>query len=129
VNRKAPPAPRQAVLDIERNLVVWLPADYRKLLIDCDGGHVGDRALARMATIASQPARLLLILAAVAVLQLAGCATSLTMERISPTEHRADFVGEVKSAHLQPSGTVVVCVLGQRAHTPWPFGGGAVEGI
>jgi hypothetical protein len=84
--------------------------------------------LAMLAIKASRPPPCLLrIFAAMALLPLAGCATSLTMERISPTERRADFVREVKSAHREPSGTVVVCVLGQRAHTPWPFGSGANE--
>jgi len=61
------------------------------------------------------------VLTAVFALPLAGCATSLTMERISPSSGQSDFVAEVKSAHRQPSGAVVICVVGRPAQTPFPF--------
>jgi hypothetical protein len=61
------------------------------------------------------------LLAMAFALALGGCATSLTTERISPTDLQRDFVSEVSSAHRQASGAVVVCVVGRVAQTPWPF--------
>jgi hypothetical protein len=60
-------------------------------------------------------------IAAVFVIALGGCATSLTVERISPTDLQSDFVRHVTSAHRQASGAVVMCVVGEVAHTPWPY--------
>jgi hypothetical protein len=57
-------------------------------------------------------------------LAVSGCATSLTVERVSPTDPQSDWVADVISAHRQPSGAVVVCVVGTPAHTPWPFKSG-----
>jgi hypothetical protein len=87
-----------------------------------EGGR-GD-GLRRMTTTGATVARGLRLAAAALILPLAGCATSLTMERISPTEKYSDFVSDVTSAHRLPSGAVVLCVVGRPARTPSPFGGG-----
>lgn len=65
---------------------------------------------------------LLYVVVAAFVLLLAGCATSLTIERISPSGGQSDYVRDVTSAYRQPSGAVVVCVVGTPAQTPSPFG-------
>jgi hypothetical protein len=58
------------------------------------------------------------------VLPLSGCFTSLTLERISPSQRYMDFVNDVTAARREPSGAVVICVFGLPARTPSPFGHG-----
>lgn len=60
--------------------------------------------------------RSLLVVVAALPSALAGCATIGTMERLSPSEPHSDMVMEVTAAHRQPSGAIVVCVVGEPAH-------------
>ena len=41
IEDKAPPAPIDQVIALERELTADLPDDYRRFLIECNGGYVG----------------------------------------------------------------------------------------